>query len=123
MSVNVSKLGSLIEIANKLINSFTGPILGVFLLGMFTHRANARSVLIGGTVGVLVTLFVAFQEQLYGILNIQADEFISFLWPSTFGFVATFLIGYGSSFVTGNADSEKAREWNWFSVTSRKLEE
>ena len=123
LSCNVSKLGSLIEIANKLINSFTGPILGIFLLGMFTRRANARSVLIGGTTGVLVTLFVAFQAQIYGLLNIQADEFISFLWPSTFGFVATFLIGYGSSFVTGDAGSEKAREWNWFTVTSRKLEE
>ncbi|RKX32373.1 MAG: hypothetical protein DRP71_12110 [Verrucomicrobia bacterium] len=123
LSCNVSKLGSLIEIANKLINSFTGPILGIFLLGMFTRRANAQSVLIGGTIGVLVTLFVAFQEQIYGLFKLQADEYISFLWPSTFGFLATFLIGYGSSFVSGSSGSEKAREWNWFSVTSRKLEE
>jgi SSS family transporter len=123
LSCNVSKLGSLIEISNKLINSFTGPILGIFLLGMFTRRANARSVLIGGTIGVLVTLFTAFQEQIYDLLNIRADEFISFLWPSTFGFLATFLIGYASSLMTGSAGLEKAREWNWFSVTSRKLEE
>ncbi len=123
LACNVAKLGSLLEISNKLINSFTGPILGIYLLGMFTRRAGANSVLVGGLAGFFVTLFVAFQEQIYSLLQIQSEEYISFLWPSTFGFLATFFVGYGASFLIGDSQSEKGRRWNWFSVIKEKLEE
>lgn len=123
LACNVSKLGSLLEISSKVINSFTGPILGIYLLGMFTRKAGATSVLIGGTLGALVTIFVAFQEQIYKMINIHADEYISFLWPSFFGFVTTFIVGYAFSLILGNPALEKANQWNWFTVVKQQLVE
>src|SRR6185369_14312053 len=32
LAINVSRIGSLLEIANKLINAFTGPLFGIYLL-------------------------------------------------------------------------------------------
>ena len=42
LACNVAGIGSLIEIANKLINSFTGPLFGIFLLAMFSTRTPQR---------------------------------------------------------------------------------
>ena len=41
LAINVSRIGSLLEIANKLINAFTGPLFGIYLLAMFSRRATA----------------------------------------------------------------------------------
>ena len=40
LATNVSRIGSLLEIANKLINAFTGPLFGIYLLAMFSRRAD-----------------------------------------------------------------------------------
>ena len=60
LACNVSQLGSILEIANKLVNGFTGPILGIFLLGMFTRRTNELGAFAGGLAGVLVSLYCIF---------------------------------------------------------------
>lgn len=117
VACNVSRLGSLIEIANKLINSFTGPILGIFLLGMFTRRAGSTSVLAGGACGVVVTVFVAYQAQIYSILGLPAGEVISFLWPTAFGFLATVAVATALSFVCKPRNPEKAEKFMWRAVT------
>lgn len=88
LASQVSRLGTILEIANKVIQSFTGPLFGIFLLGMFSRTANSRGALIGGLAGTLVSAYVAFFSS------------IGFLWPSTFGFAATVLAGFGSSFLT-----------------------
>ena len=41
LAMNVSRIGSLLEIANKLINAFTGPLFGIYLLAMFSRRATS----------------------------------------------------------------------------------
>ena len=41
LAMNVSKIGSLLEIANKLINAFSGPLFGIYILAMFSRRATA----------------------------------------------------------------------------------
>jgi Na+/proline symporter len=92
LACNVASLGSIIEISNKIINSFTGPLLGVFLLGMFTRRANTPGVFCGGFVGTVVTLVTIHLSNLH---------VVSFLWPSVFGLAATLVVGYASSFVLG----------------------
>ena len=120
LSLNVSKLGSLVEINNKLIGSFTGPILGIYLLGMFSRRATATGVLVGGAVGALVTMFVAFQPQIYEFLNHHHDAglnpkvVIGFIWPSTFGLVTTVLVGYAVSLLTRFDPS--THKWTWSAI-------
>jgi Na+/proline symporter len=77
LAMNVSRIGTLLEIANKLINAFSGPLFGIYLLAMFSRRATGTSALAGGLVGSLVSYVVAYHTP------------IGFLWPSTFGLAAT----------------------------------
>ena len=48
LAANVSRVGNLIEIAQKVINTFSGPLLGIYLLGMFTRRGTSIGALLGG---------------------------------------------------------------------------
>ena len=109
LSCQLDRLGTLFEIGNKVIQTFTGPLLAIFWLGMFTRRANSLSAFLGGLVGTAVGIYVAFFSSL------------SFLWPSTFAFVSALAIGY----VVGwfRPITESARQWNWFTITKRALVE
>ena len=73
LAANVDRAGDLIEICHKVINSFTGSIFGIFILGMFSRRSRSLGVLIGGVGGTVASVYVAFFSPL------------SFVWPSTFG--------------------------------------
>jgi len=81
LACNVEGIGGLIEILNKVINSFSGPLFGIYVLAMFVRRATSAAALVGGLVGAIVAYLVAYHST------------IGFLWPSTFGFVATVLVG------------------------------
>jgi SSS family transporter len=85
LSCYVAQFGTIFEIANKIINAFTGPLLGIFLLGMFTRRANGPGVFWGGLLGTVFTLY---------IVHLANHNLISFIWPSTFGLVMTLCAGY-----------------------------
>jgi Na+/proline symporter len=121
-SLQVSRLGSLLEISNKIINSFAGPILGIYLLGMFTRRATSLGVLVGGTVGAVITVATAFQAELTVLANsVLGTEFdskvaVSFLWPSTFGLFVTSTVGYLTSLLTSHTGRGHSREWTWAGV-------
>ena len=116
LSCNVARLGTIFEIANKLINSFTGPMLGIFLLGMFTRRANGIGVFIGGFFGTAVTLYVVY------LSSLEVPR-VSFLWPSTFGLVATLAVGYLCSLASGSSSPDR-RQWTFRQVLARiKLDE
>jgi SSS family transporter len=122
IAIQVNRLGSLLEISNKLINSFTGPILGVYMLGMFTRRATSSGVLFGGAVGTLVTTFFAFQTEITVAFNaafkanLPTNAVVSFLWPSTIGLVATVLVGYLASLSTSAARRPGTERWMWVNV-------
>src|SRR4029450_12863596 len=73
LAMNVSRIGSLLEIANKLINAFSGPLFAIYLLAMFSRAATSAAVLAGGLVGTAVSYYVAYHTS------------ISFLWASAFG--------------------------------------
>jgi Na+/proline symporter len=81
LACNVSRIGTLLEIANKLVNAFTGPLFGIFLLAMFSRRATSGAVLAAGIAGAIASYYVAYHST------------IGFLWPSTFGLAATLLVG------------------------------
>jgi len=83
----VERMGSLIEASNKAIGLVGGPLLGLFLLGMFSRRANARGALIGWGAGVAVLLPVCFRTQ------------TSFLWYAMEGCLATLAVGQLASYL------------------------
>jgi SSS family transporter len=109
LATNVVRIGNLLEIANKLINSFTGPLLGIYLLAMFSRRVGARSVLLGGLAGAVASYYVAYHSTL------------SFYWPSTAGLLATLLGGYASARIAPERIEESALRLTWTGVLQRPV--
>jgi SSS family transporter len=109
MAINVSRLGSLLEIANKLVNAFTGPLFGIYLLAMFSARASSGAVLAGGLAGAVTSYYVAYHSP------------IGFLWPSTFGLAATLLVGAAMTVVWPAAEGAPGRQLTWQAVMRRPV--
>jgi SSS family solute:Na+ symporter len=103
LACNVARIGTLLEIANKLINAFTGPLFGMFILAMFSRRAGSTAALAAGLAGAAVSYGVAYQSPL------------GFLWPSTFGLLATVIVGAVVAMFTPAASPEKVR-FTWREV-------
>jgi len=89
LAANVGRIGPLIKIANVVIQLFTGPLLGLYLLGMFTKRARSEGALIGGIAGAGMSAYVAFGTK------------IGFIWPTVFGLATTLVVGYAVSLMAG----------------------
>jgi sodium-coupled monocarboxylate transporter 8/12 len=115
---SVGSLGNIIEIAQKVIQTYTGPMFGIYLLGMFTRRANSAGALVGGILGTAAGIYIAFFFK-----DPSGKDYISFLWPTVFGFVITFAVGWLVSLVLGEPVSDKAKQLTWWHVMQRPLPE
>jgi SSS family transporter len=104
LAANVSRIGSLLEIANKLINAFSGPLFGIYLLAMFSRRATSGPALIAGVVGTATSYVVAYHSP------------IGFMWPSTFGLVATLLVGWTLTAASAAQPTSAAAQLTWRAV-------
>jgi len=114
LATNVSRIGTLLEIANKLVNAFSGPLFGIYLLAMFSRRATALPTLVAGLVGTCTSYYVAYQSS------------IGFMWPSTFGLAATLVVGAALSALSGARPTPAALQLTWHQVmqaTQRSEEE
>lgn len=99
--------GELYQAVNKILSAFFGPLLGIFLLGMFSKRASSAGVIVGATAGVGTSLFFAFFSEtpwlhevcgsLFGSRFVEFFREISWTWPSPFGIVAVIFVGYVAS--------------------------
>jgi SSS family transporter len=108
LAMNVSKIGSLLEIANKLINAFSGPLFGMYILAMFSRRATSAAALVAGVVGSLTSYYVAYLSP------------IGFMWPSTLGFAATLAVGALWPLVVPGRPGEAALRLTWRSVMENR---
>lgn len=85
----------LIDLILSFMGYFAGGLLGLFLLGMLTKRANANGAFTGAIVGTLVVLMVTENEfglpKLYEAMGIEA---IPFIWSTAIGLVVTVIVGY-----------------------------
>ena len=104
LAMNVSKIGSLLEIANKLINAFSGPLFGIYILAMFSRRATSVAALVAGVVGSLTSYYVAYWSR------------IGFMWPSTLGFGATLAVGVLWPLLVPGRPDERALGLTWWRV-------
>ena len=59
-AMSVGHLGTVFEIANKIINGFGSPLLAIFLMGMFSRTAVSSGVLAGGLLGAIWSAWVSF---------------------------------------------------------------
>ncbi|MDE2757186.1 MAG: hypothetical protein OXI92_11645, partial [Acidobacteriota bacterium] len=113
----VGALGTIIEIANKLVNSFAGPMLGIFILGMMTRKTEWRGAFWGLLAGTVVTAWCIL------------DNSVSFLWFGPIGALVTVLAGQAVSALLGGQKTDRSdlvfqfrRGW-WQRATSESAEE
>ncbi len=106
MGLFIGRIGNIFEIMVGVVNTFGAPLLGVFLLGMFTRRTTSMGAfvsLIGGslfTVGFMCLYkFSAFAALRPG--GVRVDE----VWTVVFGTAFTLLLGWLISFVFGRPKS------------------
>ena len=85
IGVNYAHLGSLLEAAGAILGFFSGPLLGMFLLGMFTSRANSLGAISGAVIGFVAAVSLWYR--------------VSFVWYAVVGCVPTLVFGYALSFL------------------------
>ena len=81
------------------VSSFTyGGLLGSFLLGIFSRRANERDAIIGLAVGIAAMTFVVFARPISATLPALADvlaPFVGIAWPWYVLIGTTLTVGTG----------------------------
>jgi SSS family solute:Na+ symporter len=107
LAINVSRIGSLLEINAKVVNAFTGPLFGIFLLAMFVERARSIVALAAGVTGAVTAYYVAYHSA------------VGFMWPSTFGLGATLLSGSLLAMLLPSSAGDRGRELTWKRVMER----
>jgi Na+/proline symporter len=93
----VERLGTLLEASNKAIGLVGGPLIGLFLLGMTTRRANDRGAVIGWAAGFATLIPICFYTK------------VSFLWYALVGGVVTFAVGLACSLLFAPPAEEQLR--------------
>lgn len=83
VAVYFAHMGSLLQAAVAIIGFFSGPLLGIFLLGMFSMRANSLIAIASGLVGFMAALLLWNQ--------------VSFIWYAVIGCIPTLIFGFALS--------------------------
>jgi SSS family transporter len=97
----MSRLGQIVEGSLKALGFLSGPLLGMFLLGILSKRPNSFGVLMGAVVGTVCAALAARTQ-------------ISWLWYGPVGCLATVVIGYPFSFLwPGRQPEQIARLTVW----------
>ncbi|MDC0935553.1 sodium/solute symporter [Pirellulales bacterium] len=99
----VSTLGSIFDIMVGVVNTFGGPLLSVFLLGMLTRRCSAAAALGALSMGMVLTVWLAFGAD-WGIWPWRLR--LNAVWPLTIGVAATLVAGYLLSFCCGKRKTD-----------------
>ncbi len=90
--------GNLVESVNAIIGLVGGPMVGLFLLGIFTKRADTRGALLGCLAGFLVVLALYIQGMHAASLPPGPDgkappPMVSFLWYTMIATIITVAVG------------------------------
>jgi len=86
--------GSVVEFGLSIASVAYGGLLGVFLLGLLTRRANERGAIVGMLCGLALNLFLWLGPRFHWM-----TVSVAFTWYVTIGATATFVIGYAASLV------------------------
>jgi SSS family transporter len=116
---SMGRQNSIIQILNIVMFPFTGVLLGIFLLGLLSHRAGGSGVLIGGALGFLGTIAVPAghvlwpDSEIFHYLGRVSNFYYGFI-----GAVLTMAVGYGASLAFPPPPPEKIK-----GLTRRSLPE
>lgn len=94
----VDRLGPVFDMVKKLNGSFSGPLLGVFVLAFFSRRARALPVLIGAALGTAAAGWLTSLSQVRQLPAwLTATGSVSPMWFCVSGFLVTWTIGWLAS--------------------------
>jgi len=85
--LSLHKVGRVVEVGLQIASVAYGALLGVFLLGVLTRRANQQGAMLG--------MFCGFLTELY----VWLDTRVPWTWYVLIGTVVTFAVGYAASVV------------------------
>ena len=73
---------NLLDLMERVNHLFVAPLGAIFLAGILFRRVGATAVLLGFLLGVLTSILVSFNKQIFGM-----HQEISFMWivPASFG--------------------------------------
>ena len=97
----VSRLGTLVEATNTIIGMIGGPLLGLFITGIFIKRVNASAALCGCVVGFAACIVTKLCTE------------TSFLWFTFIGTAVTCLVAWLLSFLWRSAQAKDLRGLVW----------
>jgi Na+/proline symporter len=85
LAMYIGRIGSVFEIANKIVNGLGSPLLALFLMGMFSRRATAWGMLIGGVSGVALSSAVSLTVQdlalhYYAVANLMITMALCYIF-------------------------------------------
>jgi len=92
----VNRLGPIFDMTKKLNGAFSGPLLAMFVLAIFSRRTRALPVLLAALLGTGVALYLTYFTK------------ISPLWFCAFGFAVAWTLGLAGSVLTGPPVPEAA---------------
>jgi len=84
--------GRVVEVGLSIASVAYGALLGVFLLGMLTRRANQRGAIVGMACGLAAEIYVWTATR------------VPWTWYVVIGTAVTFLVGYAASTVEGESN-------------------
>jgi Na+/proline symporter len=85
------RLGSLIEVVNRIGSIFYGSLLGVFVLALLFKRANGHGAFAGLVAGISFVVVFAFHP---------ATKGVSYLWHNPIGVIVVVAVGLTVSLLT-----------------------
>jgi len=97
VSFIVSSIQDILKASSTFLSLFAGPILALFLLGIFSRRANFWGWLVGAAISVPATLW--FQNHEFLVNGVATKVHWTCYFP--FSFIITIVIGYAASVVIG----------------------
>jgi Na+/proline symporter len=107
-SLAVAQMGSIFDLMISVVNTFGGPLLAIFLLGIFTRRATAPAVLSALVAGVLLTLWLTAANQYAALAFLWPfPQKLASTWPLIFGVLFTLAVGYLLSFFVGRGKTKE----------------
>jgi len=93
--LSLHKVGRVVEVGLQIASVAYGALLGVFLLGVLTKRANQNGAMVGMLCGFLIELYIWLGTR------------VPWTWYVAIGTVVTFVVGYGASLVFQNDERKQ----------------
>jgi Na+/proline symporter len=85
--LSLHKVARVVEVGLSIASVAYGALLGVFLLGVLTRRANQKGAMIGMACGFLLELYV------------WLGTHVPWTWYVAIGTITTFGVGYAASII------------------------